>query len=168
MGAPLWLASPLSTSSSSSCLSPSSSSTSSCSLSSTTRRTWQTCAFPRPKRVWTPWTSSSLPHEPQLFFCNFGKQSESLTRRWVLEQGLGQSWTWDSRPLCGKHNRRNPKNNTPVEPKPRTHQPGNRANPHTQAVVRFREWLCSFFTSKPICEGNVRKRRVQFVFEFVF
>ena len=25
------------------------------------------------------------------FFCNFGKQSESLARRWVLEQGRGQS-----------------------------------------------------------------------------
>ena len=46
--------SPLSTSSSSSCLSPSSSSTSSCSLSSTTRRTWQTCAAPRRTRVRTP------------------------------------------------------------------------------------------------------------------
>ena len=56
-----WLASPLSTSSFSSCLSPSSSSTSSCSLSSTTLRTWQTCAAPLQKRVRTPWTSSSLP-----------------------------------------------------------------------------------------------------------
>ena len=45
--------SPLSTSSSSSCLSPSSSSTSSCSLSSSTRRTWQTCAAPRRTRVRT-------------------------------------------------------------------------------------------------------------------
>ena len=40
-------------STSSSCLFPSSSSTSSCSLSSTTRRSWQTYAFPRPKRVRT-------------------------------------------------------------------------------------------------------------------
>ena len=56
-----WLASPLSTSTFSSCLSPSSSSTSSCSLSSTTRRSWQTCAAPLQKRVRTPWTSSPLP-----------------------------------------------------------------------------------------------------------
>ena len=46
--------SPLSTSSSSSCLSPSSSSTSSCSLSSPTRRAWQTCAAPLQKGVRTP------------------------------------------------------------------------------------------------------------------
>ena len=57
----LWLASPLSTSTSSSCLSPSSSSTSSCSLSSCTRSAWQTtCAAPLQKRVRTPWTPSSL------------------------------------------------------------------------------------------------------------
>ena len=42
--------SPLSSSSSSSCLSPSSFSTSSCSLSSTARRIWQTCAAPRRTR----------------------------------------------------------------------------------------------------------------------
>ena len=81
-----WLASPLSTSSSSSCLSPCSSSTSSCSLSSSTRSAWQTtCAAPLQKRVRTPWTlhlhhrlwaqapcfrralrliSSLLPHDP--------------------------------------------------------------------------------------------------------
>ena len=29
--------------------------------------------------------------ELELFFCNFGKQSESLAYRWVLEQGRGQS-----------------------------------------------------------------------------
>ena len=54
--------SPLSTSSSSSCLSPSSSSTSSCSLSSSTRRTWQTCAAPLQTRVRTLMTSSTLQH----------------------------------------------------------------------------------------------------------
>ena len=53
--------SPLSTSSSSSCLSQSSSSTSSCSLSSSTRRTWKTCAAPRRTRVRTLLTSSSPP-----------------------------------------------------------------------------------------------------------
>ena len=49
-----WLVSPLSTSTSFSCLFPSSSSTSSCSLSSTTRSSWQTCAAPLQKRVRTP------------------------------------------------------------------------------------------------------------------
>ena len=60
--------SPLSTSSSSSCLSPSSSSTWSCSLSSSTRRTWQTCAAPRRTRVRTLLTSSHPPtgSEPNL------------------------------------------------------------------------------------------------------
>ena len=56
-----WLASPLSTSSSSSCPSPFSSSTSSCSLSSSTRRAWHSCAAPLQKRVRTPWTSSTAP-----------------------------------------------------------------------------------------------------------
>ena len=53
--------SPLSTFTSSSCLSPSSSSTSSRSLSSSTRSAWQTtCAAPLQKVVRTPWTPSPL------------------------------------------------------------------------------------------------------------
>ena len=104
MGASLWLASPRSTSTSSSCLSPSSSSTSSCSLSSTTRSSWQTCAAPLHKRVRTPWTPSP---PTQLMSSSSWPSASSTTHQfpspsWSLPRT--RTWmTWHSARCSPRH-----------------------------------------------------------------